>query len=100
VPLYAYPTIPNLHTIFPKAIDFGNIELKQTESFFYPIKNPTPIDYKFDFMYKKECAEIMINPLNGTIPGNGEVIVEMAFIPNRKITYSAEVYFKIQQFDF
>ena len=29
VPLYAYPTIPNISSIFPKLIDFGNIELKQ-----------------------------------------------------------------------
>ncbi len=71
VPLYAYPSIPNINTIFPKMIDFGNIELKQTESFLYPINNPTPIDFKFDFLYKKECAEIMINPLSGVLPGNG-----------------------------
>ena len=29
VPLYAYPTIPNISSIFPKLIDFGNIQLKQ-----------------------------------------------------------------------
>lgn len=42
----------------------------------------------------------MINPLGGVIPGNAEVVVEIAFIPARNVTYSAEVYFKIQQFDF
>lgn len=42
----------------------------------------------------------MINPLTGLLPGNAETIVEMSFIPNRKVTYLAEVYFKIQQFDF
>ena len=47
VPLYAYPTIPNLNLVFPKLLDFGHVELKQTESYFYPIKNPTPIDFQF-----------------------------------------------------
>lgn len=42
----------------------------------------------------------MINPLGGVIPGNGETVIEISFIPGRKMTYSAEVYFKIQQFDF
>lgn len=42
----------------------------------------------------------MINPLDGNIPGNGEVVVEIAFIPNRKQTYSSEVYFRLKQFDF
>lgn len=71
VPLYAYPTIANLNTMFPKLLDFGHIDLKQTESYLYPIKNPTPIDFPFEFMYKVECPEIMINPLNGNIPANG-----------------------------
>jgi hypothetical protein len=42
----------------------------------------------------------MITPLKGIIPSSGEIVIEIAFIPSRKMTYSAEVYFKIQQFDF
>ena len=42
----------------------------------------------------------MINPLKGVVPGNGEFVIEIAFIPNRKQTYSAEAYFRLQQFDF
>lgn len=53
VPLYAYPSIPNIRSIFPKLIDFGNIEVSKTETFLYPINNPTPIDFKFEFTYKK-----------------------------------------------
>lgn len=31
----------------------------------------------------------MINPLTGIIPGNGEIVIEIAFIPAKKMTYSA-----------
>ncbi len=30
VPLYAYPTIANLNLVFPKLLDFGHVDLKQT----------------------------------------------------------------------
>ena len=30
LPMYAYPSIPNINSVFPNIIDFGNIQLKQT----------------------------------------------------------------------
>lgn len=74
VPLYAYPTLPNLRAIFPKLIDFGAVECREPCTYvfcsvtqFYPIVNSVPLNFEFQFHYQKESPEISINPLQGVI---------------------------------
>ena len=42
----------------------------------------------------------MIAPLQGVIPSQDTLNVEISFLPKTKKTFSAEVYLKIKQFDF
>lgn len=35
VPLYAFPTLPDLRAIFPKVIDFGVVDTKEPSTYVY-----------------------------------------------------------------
>jgi hypothetical protein len=67
---------------------------------FYPITNSVPLNFEFQFLYQKESHEISINPLEGVIPANETLTVEITFMPTSKCTSTAEVFLQIQQFDF
>lgn len=33
VPLYAYPSLPDLRAVFPKIIDFGSVDVKEPTTY-------------------------------------------------------------------
>lgn len=66
----------------------------------YVIPSNVPISFEFEFVYKKECPEISIEPMKGVIEGYSSLEVRITFNALKKITSSAEVYLNINQYGF
>lgn len=73
------PTLLSLKSnkYFPNSLTSEVYKLtKANQSYFiflfkvYPIMNPIPLNYGYEFFYSKESPAFMITPLKGTIEAN------------------------------
>ena len=64
------------------------------------MESQVPLNFEFEFEFKKRHDDISIFPMKGIIPGMAQTEVEVKFTPMSKTTAFAEVVLKISQFGF
>ena len=55
----------------------------------YILMSNVPIDFEFEFVYKKEAPEITVEPMKGVIQGLESAQINVSFSALKKVTSSA-----------
>ena len=79
IPIRGIPGTPVVN--IPRYIDFGVVSINETATRKLTLENKVPIEYSFEL---KECSystEIVIDPKEGQVPGNGSTDITFTFSP-------------------
>ncbi|CAD8145233.1 unnamed protein product [Paramecium pentaurelia] len=102
IPIHAYPALSRdgLRELFPRLIDFGTLDIGESQTYSYPIQSKVPLNFEFEFNITKDCQDIKIEPIKGIVPGKGGIDISITYSPQVNVTEVMEVELKIAQFDF
>jgi hypothetical protein len=115
IPLHAYPTVapksgPKMMArtlpkeqpeFFPVKVDMGrNCPLARTTHKSVPIICNVPVDFEFSINVLTPHPDMELEPLEGSVPGEGRAMVDFYYTPSRMATAEMIIEVSISQFGF
>ena len=79
VPLHAYPVLNKLE--FPRELRFGSVPLCEPKKLQIQLECSIPVDFSYELEVVKPQAYFHVTPLEGFIPANGKIAIEVTFSP-------------------
>lgn len=115
IPLHAYPTVapksgPKMTArtlpkeqpeFFPVKVDMGrNCLLSKTTHKSVPIICNVPVDFEFSINVLQPHPDMELEPLEGSVPGEGRAVIDFYYTPSRMATAEMIIEVSISQFGF
>jgi len=98
VPIHGYPVVNTAQ--FPTAIDFGKCSITETMTKVVPLSSSVPIEFEFELRVLKPSAFFEVSPLQGVIPANGQVEIQINFHPLQLCSAQMNIEVHVSQYDF
>ena len=87
IPVHGFPIVNNSRdSLLPSLIDMGKVEVGDQYSKKLSIECTTPINFEYSIQWIKPHADILVEPLEGDIPGNSKTWIEITYIPRESTT--------------
>ena len=100
IPVHGFPIVNNSKdSLLPSLIDMGKVEVGDQYSKKLSIECTTPINFEYSIQWIKPHADILVEPLEGDIPGNSKTWIEITYIPRESTTAQAEFKFITTEFE-
>ncbi|ESO95222.1 hypothetical protein LOTGIDRAFT_144748 [Lottia gigantea] len=97
IPLHAYPVLDLKQ--FPQNFIFPAVPVGESICRKFPIKCNVPVDFEYQLELIKQHPFLSIEPLSGTVPGNGQVDISVTFSPCEFLTAQLTVQLITSQFN-
>jgi hypothetical protein len=99
IPIHAYPVMNDV--IFPNNIDFGmgNPLLDEVIKV-VQMRCNVPIDFQFSFTWVEQHPDIWIEPMEGIVPAEGYVEINVHYKPSEMCSSAAKLLVNVSQFGF
>jgi len=101
IPIHAYPKM-NIHMsdYVPRFIDFGTIAINSKGEKEIFLRNIITLPFEFEFIPKKTCEEIKIEPLYGEIDAISNKSIIFTFSPKSYGLFLSEYEFRLSEFEY
>jgi hypothetical protein len=70
-------------------MDFGRVEIGESNLIRNQIKNKLPINFEFEFTFTIDHPDITISPMRGIIPANSHLDIDFIYTPTSNVTIDA-----------
>lgn len=97
IPIHSYPVMNE--TKFPSRIDFGKCALSEKHTKRVKIECKVPIEFEFQIREVKSNPCFSVDPMSGTVPAHGHVLVEVTFFPTMLRTEELKLEVRISEFN-
>lgn len=84
IPMHGYPKMSK--SSFPTEVNFGKCPVGSSTTRTVVLKCDVPVDFQFVVDILKPNANFKLSALEGTVPAEGETMVEISFRPDSYTT--------------
>lgn len=99
IPLHAYPVMDV--SSFPRKLIFEPTEvaLGKTIKKVIPLRSHCPVDFEFQITIVQSNPALTVQPLSGTVPGEGETSLAVSYTPTQYVTSHMTMQLNLSQFN-
>lgn len=97
VPIHAYPVMNT--DGFPQFYLFPPVPVGESVQNTFTLSCDVPVDFEFKLKLLQSNAAFTVQPMEGTVPANGNVEIKVTFSPSEFQTSSIQVELSISQFN-
>lgn len=99
IPIHAYP-IMDLSSI-PRKVVFqpSTVSLGKSERRLLPLRSFCPVDFEFHITVAQSHPALKVQPLSGTVPGEGQTDIVIIYTPTEYVTSHMTLVINISQFN-
>ena len=82
VPMHAFPIVNNeTDTLLPSLVEMGKVNVGDTFSKSLSVECTTPVNFEYQIEWIKPHPDILVEPLQGVIPGNDATQIDITYNP-------------------
>uniref|UniRef100_H2Z575 Abnormal spindle-like microcephaly-associated protein ASH domain-containing protein n=1 Tax=Ciona savignyi TaxID=51511 RepID=H2Z575_CIOSA len=99
VPLHAFPVMDTSR--FPRKLVFpqSGIRIGESSRKILPLYSHSPVEFEFQITVLQSHPSIVVSPLSGIVPGEGETDIAVTFTPMEYVTAHMTMQLVISQFN-
>ena len=76
---------------FPRRVSFGKCAIGETYTKRISLTCNVPIDFEYEISMAEPSTAFLVQPLQGLVPANSNVDIEIVFSPSRLVTEVMEL---------